>query len=525
MKRLWPLILMLVLLSACAAPAASQPAAAPALISPTEIPTAAASPTAVLPPTPGSTPAPEAQPSPPTPTITLVPTLPPAPEPRTRYQLEASLDYAAHSLSVEEQITYTNTTPDRLEALVFAVGARRYPGVFQLARIEKADGERIFHFIWKDTMLSVPLDPALEPGESIQLTLSYSLQLLDVAKQAQIRQYPLGYTSLQANFGDWYPFIPPYQSGTGWLAHPPSAYGEHLVYDIADFEVAIRQQGAQTGLILAAGALPEMDGEWTRYQHTAARSFAWSASPYYDVITQTVQIPSGGQALLSSYAFAFHAKASQAVLTALAQAVELYSRLYGAFPRPALTAVQVEFLDGMEYDGLFFLSSDFYNWHKDEPQDFLLALTAHETAHMWWYGLVGNDQALHPWLDEALCTYSERLFYEAYYPQALAWWWAYRVNYYEPEGWVDIQVYDVPGPDSQYRLYRDPVYLRGALFMEELRLLVGDPAFFAALRSYLQAHAYRQATPPDFFAAVRAHSAADLQPLLERYFKDVDALR
>jgi len=451
--------------------------------------------------------------------------LPSPPDPRPRYQLEASLDYAAHRLTVVERIDYPNPSATALDNLALVVPARRYPGVFQLDQISRADGERIFHYTWKDTTLHLALDPPLQPGESLQLALSYSLQLFDIDRQAQIRPYPLGYTSVQANFGDWYPFIPPYQSGSGWLAHPPAAYGEYLVYPVADYEVALRQQGAQTGLVIAAGALPETDGEWTRYQHKAARSFAWSASPFYELITQTVQIPSGGQALLSSYAFGYHREASQAVLTALAQAVELYSRLYGAFPHPALTAVQAEFLDGMEYDGFFFLSSDFYNWHKDEPQDFLLALTAHETAHMWWYGLVANDQALHPWLDEALCTYSERLFYETYYPEALEWWWAYRVNYYEPEGWVDIQVYDVPGPDSQYRLYRDPVYLRGALFMEELRQLMGDPAFFAALRSYLQAHAYRQATPPDFFAAVRAQSAVELQPLLERYFKDVEALR
>ncbi len=209
----------------------------------------------------------------------------------------------------------------------------------------------------------------------------------------------------------------------------------------------------------------------------------------------------------------------------MVQAVELYSRLYGVYPRPALSAVQVDFMDGMEYDGLFFLSTDFYNWHKNEPQDFLLSLAAHETAHMWWYGLVANDQALHPWLDESLCTYSERLFYETYYPQALDWWWAYRVNYYEPEGWVDIQVYDVPGPDSQYRLYRDPVYLRGALFMEELRLQMGDPAFFAALRAYLQRFAYSLASPQGFFEVIREQSDADLTPLLVRYFKDVEALK
>ena len=34
------------------------------------------------------------------------------------------------------------------------------------------------------------------------------------------------------------------------------------------------------------------------------------------------------------------------------------------------------------------------------------ALTTHEVAHQWFYGLVGNDQARDPVLDEGLATYA-----------------------------------------------------------------------------------------------------------------------
>jgi aminopeptidase N len=98
---------------------------------------------------------------------------------------------------------------------------------------------------------------------------------------------------------------------------------------------------------------------------------------------------------------------------------------------------------------------------------------------------VGNDQAEEPWLDEALATYSERLFYERTYPEALDWWWAYRVNYYEPRGWVDGSIYNPEG----YRAYRDAVYLNGATFLEELRQQVGEAAFFAFLQDYTARYA------------------------------------
>jgi hypothetical protein len=445
--------------------------------------------------------------------------LPAPPEQRTLYDLEATLDYGGHSLAVEERITYTNPTAGQLAKIALVVEAQRYPGVFRLHAIRGPDGERLFTFLWEGTVLILTLPQALAPGETTQFSLAYALQLLDVNKQPQVHPYPLGYSSLQANFGDWYPFIPPYSPGKGWLAHPPATYGEHLVYDIADFKAAIRFTDGREDLVIAASAPAQVDGEWRRYEHLAARSFAWSASPNYEVVTQTVETADGQSAVAASYYFPYHAEAGKSLLEDMAQAVRLYSRLFGAYPHPALAGVQVDFMDGMEYDGLYFLSTDFYNWHKDGPEDFLGALAAHETAHQWWGGVVGSDQALQPWLDEALCTYSERLFYENIYPEALAWWWAWRVNYYEPEGPVDISVYDVTG---QYRSYRDPVYLSGALFFEELRGAMGDEAFFAALRAYTARYAYRQAEGKGFWEVMREHAGEDLGGVIEKYFKKIE---
>ena len=36
-------------------------------------------------------------------------------------------------------------------------------------------------------------------------------------------------------------------------------------------------------------------------------------------------------------------------------------------------------------------------------------VAVHETAHQWFYAMVGDSQARHPWLDEAFATYAEQL--------------------------------------------------------------------------------------------------------------------
>jgi hypothetical protein len=444
--------------------------------------------------------------------------LPAPPEKRTHYQLQATLDYPGHTLAVDERITYTNITPDSLSSIVLIVEAYRFPGSFQLTNLTDENGIRLTQHRLKDTSLTINLPQPLAPGKSTELALTYTLRLLDTQKLPALRPYPLGYTSIQTNLGDWYPFVPPYLPETGWVVHPPTTFGEHLVYDIADFNVAIRFTAGQNNLVLAASSPAVQDGEWQRFSHLAARNFAWSVSPYYQVITQEVRLDENRSTLVASYFFAAHAEAGKSLLDTMVRALQLYSRLWGAYPRPMLTGVQADFLDGMEYDGLYFLSTDFYNWHKDNPEDFLTALAAHETAHQWWGGIVGSDQALQPWLDEALCTYSEVLYYENTSPPALNWWWAYRVNYYDPQGRVDISIYDTPNVAGQYLLYRNPVYLRGAQFLDELRQTIGDAAFFASLREYAARYAYRQADSVGFLEILQQHTIYDLEPILKRYF-------
>ncbi len=41
--------------------------------------------------------------------------------------------------------------------------------------------------------------------------------------------------------------------------------------------------------------------------------------------------------------------------------------------------------------------------------------TAHEVAHQWWHGLVGNDSRVHPYVDETLAQYSAIQYLEDRY--------------------------------------------------------------------------------------------------------------
>jgi hypothetical protein len=436
-----------------------------------------------------------------------------------QYDLDAIFNYPKHSLSVSEIISYVNYTQDKLVDLILVVEPNLWQGGFVLVSMTWENGKNIDNYELKDDHMHIPLLQPLKSGEKLGLKLNYQLEFPEIPTPSDTnRPVPYGYTGRQINVVDWYPYIPPYIDGEGWLVHPRWWFGEHQVFDVADFQVRVTLAEPVQGLVIAASAPAVQDGESYTYHVDAARTFALSASAEYLVQTTIV-----GDVTIYSYSFPFDRNAGQEVMHNTADALQLYSELIMPYPHSSLSVVEADFLDGMEYDGLFFLSHGFYDLYDGTPKGYLTFIAAHETAHQWWYGLVGNDQALEPWLDEAMCTYMEHIFYENVYsdypPRSgeslVDWWWYYRVNFYEPSGWIDGSIYDF----SQFRPYRDSVYLNGAKFLDDLRNLVGDQAFFAFLRNYAIKNMHGIATATSFFSILRDHTSKDLDGLLTNYFQ------
>jgi aminopeptidase N len=168
----------------------------------------------------------------------------------------------------------------------------------------------------------------------------------------------------------------------------------------------------------------------------------------------------------------------------------------------------------MEYSGFYFLGAEYYAAYDGTPRNYLTAIAAHEVAHQWWYDEVGNDQAHEPWLDEALCIYGELIYYQAAHPDLVNWWWDFRVTRFNPAGWVNASVYDF----AAFRPYVNAVYLRGALFMRDLRAAMGDGAFFDFLGRYRAAQSGRVAQADDFWSLLQTYNVPNLARLRATYF-------
>jgi hypothetical protein len=490
--------LLLTLIASCTSPIAIEP--------PTPISTVSPIPSVTTAPTEASLPSE---------TPTAFPTLTPDFE-RPIYNINLQLNYTSKAAVVEQSITYPNWTGETLTNLVLAVQPNLWSGGFSLKSLTVNDIPVTNYIIEPlNQRLEIPLSQPIEPSRTAFVVMTYSLLLPEAQAYSdpnEVRPQIYGYTAKQVNFVDWYPYIVPYEPGKGWLLHNPWYYGEHLVYDVGDFDVSVTFTDGATPLIAASGQEQDSSVEGSRrFVIEAARTFALSMSYDFKVAQQTV-----GDVTVYSYYFGFYDAPGEAMLQTTVDALQTYSEKFGPYRHKTMTAVQGDFNDGMEYSGLYFISRDYFNLYDNTPKNYLVAIAAHETAHQWWFDAVADDQALEPWLDEALATYSEHIFYETVYPDLVDWWWGYRYFEFLEPGWVDTPIYDGGGQ----RPYWDKVYLTGARFLEDLRTQVGDEIFFAFLKDYYSQMQGKRSTGADFFRIFRENTAADITPLLVKYFKN-----
>lgn len=481
---------LLSLFSACASPATTP--------APTETPTETALPAETAFALPVDTP---------TPLVT------PTPAPlRAKYILDAIINYDARTVTVNETIFYPNLSGNQLNTIVLAVVPNIWRGSFTLTSIA-VDGSPTTTYSLEGQRLDVALSSFLPAGSIIEINIQYTLALPFAEQQDPGISRPriFGYTTRQMNLTNWYPFVVPNINGE-WILHDPWYYGEHLVYDAADYEVNVKFADPASAPIVAASGFPEQLADSTRYTITAARTFALAASREFQVSSAQV-----GESVISSYYFPFYEKGGQAALQASMQALQVYNQLFGLYPHKSLSIVMGDFNDGMEFSAFYYLPKSSYDLYDGTPASLLTTVAVHETAHQWWFEQVANDQALQPWLDESLATYSERLYYEKVHPDLLSWWWSYRINIYQPEGFADIPIYEGQG----FRPYTNATYFQGARFLEDLRLRIGDEAFFDFLQDYLDQGRGKIFTANDFFRILSQHTSADYSDLVRQYFQNI----
>jgi aminopeptidase N len=153
---------------------------------------------------------------------------------------------------------------------------------------------------------------------------------------------------------------------------------------------------------------------------------------------------------------------------------------------------------------------------SDLPGFFL----AHETAHQWWGEGMAPANYRERWLSEGWAQYSAALWLRERLGEG-----AFRRMMDRMARWAAR--YDSSGPihlgqrlghlEQDGRVFRAVVYDKGAWVLHMLRGVVGDEAFFAGARAFLERFRYGKAGTEDFRVALEGASGRDLRPYFERW--------
>ena len=396
------------------------------------------------------------------------------------------------------------TSPAALEELYDAC----YPEGFSPGGLTIYDvlwnGERAAYAYVNDDQTALEIQiPALENGQQGELTLRCVAQIPACC-------YRTGKAGRNYQLGNVLPLLSLYQNGE-WRTDAYSAVGDPFVSACANFHVTLH---APEGCVPACSAAltKGTDGAW-RGDLRAARDFCLCLSP--DYVTA-----SGRAGETAVYSLSKTAQGAKRALEYAKKALETYASLYGAYPYPAFTVCEANFpFSGMEYPGLCMIGADNY---REDKADTLELVVAHETAHQWFYALVGSDQALQPWQDEALCEYAMLRYVRARYGQG-----SYEtLKYYRVDAPMREKLSGslTPGSPIDYfgnlTDYRTVVYGRGAALLLALdELLPGGADGF--LKAYGSEFAFRFATRADFEESLNRYAKMDLSPLLLDYLDTV----
>ena len=306
----------------------------------------------------------------------------PAPD-RPEIEIELRADPVAGVVTGVQTITFVPDLP--IEAVVLRLWANgpRPTSVGSQIDISSAsvDGEPRPVELPDPTTAAVPLARRVDAGTRLSIRLEWQLQVGGPVNDRISRQRE------SLRLGSFVPLLA-WQPGVGWATEPPtSGFAESTTSTTADWRYSVAVPPGFS--VVASGDLAD-DG-W--YTAGAARDIAVAVGRFTSA---------------SSVAMAPHpVEVTVAVHDGIddpghyvGQVVghlEALSRLYGPYPWQSYAlSLTPDLSGGIEFP-----------MHVMQGPATSDRTTPHEVAHMWFYGLVGNNQALHPWLDEGLATYAE----------------------------------------------------------------------------------------------------------------------
>jgi len=394
------------------------------------------------------------------------------------YEVRAKLGWGAKRLDVRSDAHIRNTSGHGIERVELNVVPARIGRMRDLS--VAVDGSSVRPSVSGQT-IRVPLGRTLASGGSVDIRVSY---------RAYLQPDTLGHDFLFTGASKivsamrWIPWV------SRRVRYQTARHGDPFVTVVSprvrvtlDSDVPVRW--ATSGRHVSSDGLAKtyLAEDVRDFNFTAARDYRLRTGTALDgrvrirVLTRT--LPAG------------------TLLTWARRSLERYSDRIGRYPYPTYVVAESS-------RGAIAMESPALTWIPTGTASSRLPfLVAHETAHQWFYGVVGNDQTEDPFLDEAMAEMLARS------------WLGFRGSRCATRA-LDLSIYEY-SPACYY----EQVYVQGSDFLNDLRRDMGSAAFWGVVRRFWRDHRYEIVTTRQLLQAFR-HEAGEW--VLPRYRKRFPSL-
>ena len=452
----------------------------------------------------------------------------------TNYTLSLSFDDQTKTLTGSQNVDYINNSNSVLKEVWFHLYPnafsekattkpvsnlykdKAYPngedyGNIQVEKVAvEGKGQTINIGSPDNETLIVRLNEDLYPDDRVLISFEYTVLLPNCLHR-------FGYGDNTYNFGNFYPIACVYENGS-FKIDAYGSNGDPFYSDVANYNVTISYENDFT--LASSGEQTKtktnIDGKkQTNITAKVVRDFAFVLSKKFDVISKKA-----GDTTV--YYYYYDDENSQKSLQAGVDSINTFSNLFGEYPYSTYSVVKTNFIHGgMEYPNLVYIS-DAVTTEED-----YLNVIIHETAHQWWYNMVGSNACEYAWLDEGLTEYSTLMFYDKN-P-------SYKINTQESlnsslssyllfseictsvYGSFDSKMTKNVNTFKSDMEYVYVTYVKGVLFFDNLNELVGDKKFEKSLKKYFEENKYKNAKPENMISVFESVCKKSLESFFDSW--------
>jgi hypothetical protein len=302
------------------------------------------------------------------------------------------------------------------------------------------------------------------------------------------------------------------REGTSWRTHPYVPFGEAFYSVAAPWKIKLDMPAAVEASVTGNEEVQIANGRRVVTATTSAARDALVAAGV-DMVRGSKTVDGTKVNVLMPRA---DSKKLETTLAAATDHVGFMNRTYGPYGEKELDIVGASgfIAGGMEYPQATIVNTGI-------PQNDINHVIAHENAHQWFYGIVGNDSYVEPWLDESLTDDAARRWTpsdpsvhrdglsmpempEAGAPPSFI---TSPISRMVPPGTKSFQ-------DAGALYYFQRAYMHGPKVLAELRQHIGADAYDAGMRAYVSEFRNGIATTADFVRVMSTAAKTDLTPWL-----------